>query len=74
VVGNVIRKLRLARKMSQSELANRSCLSQSFIHYIEEGKKSPTVRTLEKLATGLGVHPSILLAEALKRSGTPPVE
>jgi transcriptional regulator with XRE-family HTH domain len=40
--------------MSQSELALRSGIPQNYISLIENGKKDPTLSTLQKLADGLG--------------------
>lgn len=50
-----LKKLRTERGQSQAELAERAGLSQPAIGVIEAGQKSPTVRTLEKLAAALEV-------------------
>lgn len=50
-----IKELREAKGWSQTKLAEESGLSQSFIHAIEAGKKSPTMRSLWKLSKALGV-------------------
>ncbi|MEG1500458.1 MAG: helix-turn-helix transcriptional regulator [Clostridiales bacterium] len=47
--------LRQKRKMTQKELAQKAEISQSAIHYIEQGKKSPTIYTLSRLAEALEV-------------------
>lgn len=50
--------------LSQSELAIRAGISQPSIGAIEAGKKSPTIRTLEKLAFALGISITELLDDS----------
>ncbi|MBS3937519.1 MAG: helix-turn-helix transcriptional regulator [Peptococcaceae bacterium] len=50
-----LKEIRATQGLSQAELAEKAGLSQPFIGAIEAGKKSPTVRTVEKLAVALGV-------------------
>lgn len=57
-----LRKIRRQRKLTQKELAALAQVSQSTIHYIERGKKSPTLYTLERLAEALGVEMRELLS------------
>lgn len=59
-----IRVLREAKKMSYKELSERTGLSQLYIKQLENDEKSPTIRTLEKLANGLNVKVVDLLDEA----------
>jgi len=58
---NRIRYFRLQKNWSQSKLARESGLSQAHIHDIETGNKSPTIRSLKKIAKALNVHVSELL-------------
>jgi len=58
----VVRQLREARGWSQEELAERSNLNRSFVGEIERGVATPSLQTLNKLATGLELSPSSLLA------------
>lgn len=51
----VIKRLRLEKGWSQKRLAEEAGLSQSFIHSIEVGQKSPTIRSIRKIAKALGV-------------------
>jgi len=58
-------RLQLVRKekgMSRTELARKSGVALSFVNYIESDIKSPTLRTLEKLANALEVPVTELLA------------
>lgn len=45
---------RSGAKMSQAELSKRTGIAQPNISRLEHGTSSPTIRTLEQLATGLG--------------------
>lgn len=50
-----IREFREEQGLSMRKLAERSGLSQSFISSIEAGKKQPTLDSLLKLSSGLGI-------------------
>ena len=50
-----VEKLRRNKFFTQKELAEKANISQATISYIENGDKSPTERTLKKLATALDV-------------------
>lgn len=50
-----VRKLRVARKLTQEELAELSDLSVDAIRRIERGAFSPSLDTLRKLCTGLDI-------------------
>src|ERR1019366_2411642 len=50
------------RRLTQSELAKLSGVSQSTIAQVEKGKKDPSISTLKKIAQALDVHLSVLFA------------
>jgi transcriptional regulator with XRE-family HTH domain len=52
-----IKKVRVQQGVSQMELSLRSNLSQSFLANLENGKKQPSVLTIIKIASALGVNP-----------------
>lgn len=54
-VGVKIKQRRESLNLSQEQLSQISGVSQASIHYIESGENSPTTKTLQKLATALGV-------------------
>lgn len=56
-----VKQLRIRKGLSQSKLAEISGVSQPCIHYMENGKKEPTIRTLRKIAKALDVSVTILL-------------
>jgi len=57
-------ELRTSMKLTQEELAERSGLDQASISDIENGDANPTVRTVGRVAAGLGVDTSALLDHA----------
>lgn len=59
-----IKEFRMTRGWTQSELARKSSVSQSFINALESGSKDATSKTLRKLAEALEVTISDLLGES----------
>ena len=62
-----IRETRLARHLSQRELAGRMDVPRTYISKIENGKAIPTLRSLERLASALGVELRHLIRDARSR-------
>src|SRR5437588_5016735 len=58
-----LRRLRIARHLSLSELPRATRMSKATLSGIENGRANPTVETLAGLATALRVSMSDLLAE-----------
>lgn len=54
---NRLRRLMLAKNMSQTELAEKSLLSRSTIHRCLQGNKMPTLDTFVNLVVALNVEP-----------------
>lgn len=67
-VGERIRELRVARKLSLRALAEKSSLSTNAISLIERGENSPTVSSLHRLATALGVPISDFFKDAQEQA------
>lgn len=67
VVGERLKAARLARGWSTRDLAEAGDIALNTISLIERGKISPTVATLHKLATALGVPLSFFVEEAIDR-------
>ena len=59
-----IRVIRERRGLSQKALSDKSGVSQAAISDIESGNKSPTERTLRKLAAALDVEVTELIRNA----------
>lgn len=54
-VGKRIRDIRISKGVSQSQLALMTSMTKSYMSEIEAGKKNLTLRTLQKIATSLGI-------------------
>ena len=61
VVGQNIRRLRLAKGLSQEQLAFEVNLHRTYIGDIERGQRNVSVVNLQKIADGLGVTAADLL-------------
>ncbi len=55
--GKRLRELRLARGLSQEELALRCNLDRSYIGQVERGERNISLINIYKVASGLGVAP-----------------
>ena len=53
------KRVTMARKkagLTQEELAERASISPTYIGFIEQGRRKPNPRTLQKICEGLGVR------------------
>jgi len=62
VVGRNIRRLREARGLSQEDLAHLAGVHVTYLSGVENGHRNVTVNVLERLAAGLGVDETDLVA------------
>jgi transcriptional regulator with XRE-family HTH domain len=60
--GQALREIRTALQLSQDELAYRAGIDRTYVSILELGQKSPTLDVVFKIAHGLGLPPSDLLA------------
>ncbi len=60
-MGRRLRKLRIAKKLSQATLAKRANLSREYVNKIEAGRYDPPLSTINALAKALGVPVTELL-------------
>ena len=60
-VGEKIRKARLAKGLSQEELAHEADLHRAYIGQIERGEKNIGVQNLQKIATALKIKMAAIL-------------
>lgn len=58
--GEVLRRLRKERKLSQEELSDRSGLNRSYISILERNLQLPGLYSILSLASGLGIKLQIL--------------
>ena len=63
-LADAIRKRREVAGISQEELADRAALHRTYISLVERSKRNITVDALDRIASGLSVPASRLLAEA----------
>jgi transcriptional regulator with XRE-family HTH domain len=61
-VGEQIKKIRMAKGLSQKEVINNANLDKAQYSRIESGKTDPSVTTLEKIAKALGCSLADLFA------------
>jgi len=64
---NAVRMLRDITRLTQAELASAGGTSQSAIAAYETGRKSPTVRTLSRLAASVGLEATVQFHPPLTR-------
>lgn len=63
IVGRNIRRLRRERGLSQEDLADELGVHRTYMGGVERGERNLTLRSLERLASRLGVDPVSLLAD-----------
>jgi transcriptional regulator with XRE-family HTH domain len=69
MVGDNVRRLRIAAGMTQAELAARMGVDRAYVSGLEQGERNPTVVTLWHIAKALGVKARALLHEPKSRTG-----
>ena len=63
-LGRKLRELRLKQEFTQERLGFLAQLHPTYISMLENGRKSPTVDALERIAGALGVRASSILSSA----------
>jgi len=66
LIGDRLRELREAKKLSQGDIEKRSGLKRAYVSRVEHGHTVPSVETLEKLARALEVPLYQLFYESKK--------
>lgn len=59
-IGSAIQMCRTRRRLSQAELAQLAGCSTSYLSMLENSKRDPTLATVEKIASALGIPVEIL--------------
>ncbi len=59
----LIQELRVKKGLSREELARQAGITRQFMTEIEKGVKSPSLRTLAKIAAALGINTTDLFEE-----------
>ena len=60
-LGDNLKKIRVSKNITQTELAKTLAIDKSFLSNIENGKTNPTLSTITSLAKALGVSTNELL-------------
>ena len=60
-LGKNMKRIRDKKEMSQGDIARALEVDRGYISNIENGKKNPTIATIQKLANALGVSADELL-------------
>ena len=63
-IGKNIQKAREQAGLSQRELGERACISETFVSHVERGAKKPSVDTFAKIADVLGCSMDALYRRA----------
>jgi len=58
--GSRVRELRVARKLSQEEVAHRAGVHRTYLGGIERGERNPSLKNIALIAEALGVSLSEL--------------
>lgn len=67
--GQVIKALRLKRKLTHLQVAERSDLDVTYISLLERGKSQPTLKSFFKLCAALETSPTLVIRRTLKSMG-----
>ena len=64
-LGREIRRHRLAKGITQEDLAALAGLNRNYIGFMERAERSPRAIVIFRVAQALEIHPSVLLAEMI---------
>jgi len=60
-LGNNLKKIRTQKGISQGDISRKLKMDRAYISGIENGKRNPTISSIEKIAQALGVSVDELL-------------
>jgi transcriptional regulator with XRE-family HTH domain len=63
VFGEIVRKLRVQKGVSQEHLAASACLHRTYISLVERGLRNPSLTVIRQLAAALGVSTAGLVGD-----------
>lgn len=63
IIAQNVQTTRLARGLSQAELAARAGISMRYLREIEHGRANMRLQVIERLARALGTTPAVLAAQ-----------
>ncbi|TAJ79639.1 MAG: XRE family transcriptional regulator [Sphingobium sp.] len=62
-VATNVRRYRLARGLSQQDFAHEIEMDRTYYGGVERGERNVSIDNIERIATGLGISPHLLLLE-----------
>jgi transcriptional regulator with XRE-family HTH domain len=71
MLGDEIRKARLAAKLTQEQLAFKAEISRNYVSLLELNQKSPTVDVLLRIAKALGIRAWTLIRAIEEKPSRP---
>lgn len=71
MLGDEIRKARLAVKLTQEQLAFKAEISRNYVSLLELNHRSPTIDVLLRVARALGIRASVLIATIEEKTSRP---
>ncbi len=69
-VGSNIRKIRIAKGLTQEALAEKTELSANYIGMIERGEKTPSLESFVDIANALSASADVILADVINTNYT----
>lgn len=73
-IGLAIKRSREQLGYKQTDLAQKTGLSVSYLSMLEKNKRDPSIKTVERIALALGIPPSVLLLLALDPAELAPLD
>lgn len=70
IIGEAIKKQRIKKEKTQLEVAKSTGISRSYLSDIENGRYTPSINTLVKLATYLNMDLNFLLQMTERQDNT----
>ena len=71
-LGKTVREIRIRRGFTQKELADETNLSQTYLSLIENGKREPSLSTVESIGNALGIPSEIIAFLSLRAESIHP--
>jgi transcriptional regulator with XRE-family HTH domain len=72
--GMILRDFRIAKNLTQEELAFRAGMHTTYLSRLESGRFNPSLAVIVDLSQALSIHPSELLLRLQVNVHTPPTQ
>lgn len=70
-IGSVIKDIRKRKKITQTQLAELSNITQTYLSQIENNQKEPAIQTIKSIAENLAIPLPVLLFMAVENEDIP---